>query len=53
VKYHFFYKNIHHFWISIFPKCGICPALYRYSQDNGDLVSLLGENQHRFQFGLA
>lgn len=28
-------------------------AQYRYSQNNGDLVQLLGENQHRFQFGLA
>lgn len=28
-------------------------AQYRYSQNNGDLVPLLGENQHRFQLGLA
>jgi len=28
-------------------------AQYRYSQNNGDLVSLLGDNQHRFQVGLS
>jgi hypothetical protein len=28
-------------------------AQYRYSQNNGDLIPLLGENQHRFQVGLA
>lgn len=28
-------------------------AQYRYSQNNGDLVPLLGESQHRFQLGLA
>ncbi len=26
---------------------------YRYSENNGDLATLLGENQHRFQVGLA